>query len=160
MPDLMLPRRLAAAGILTLISVILVTCAGSAAPASESPPSAASPAPADPGPAIDTDALLADGSLEGKVVRVSGFFLAAGDTARLCSVVLESYPPQCGGGTVRITGEVPAAVLSALESTTEPALARATWGQVDVTGVFRGPGVDGLPTIEMTSIEVIPPIER
>ena len=48
--------------------------------------------------------------LDGQPVRVNGFFLATGDTAVLCSVVLESYPPQCGGGTVRLAGEVPADV--------------------------------------------------
>ena len=159
MPALTIARRLAAAGLVALTIAIPAACAGSAAPAFESPPSAASPAPSDPGPAIDTDALLRDGSREGKVVRVSGFFVATGGTARLCSVVLESYPPQCGAGTVRITGEVPAAVLSALESTSDPALARATWGQVEVTGVFRGSDLDGQPSIEITSIEVIPPIK-
>ena len=80
-----------------------------------------------------------------------------GSGAQLCPIVLESYPPQCGGGTVRITGAVPADVLDALDSTTDPGLAQATWGQVEVTGTFRASGADGIPTIELASIRVVAP---
>ena len=149
-------RRWSATGplLLLLLALSLAACgAGSASP-SGTPPSVAPDPPAN---AIGTDALLGDPSLDGQPVRVAGFFLAVGDTAQLCSVVLESYPPQCGGGTVRITGEVPADVLDALDSTNDPGLAQATWGQVEVTGTFRTGGAGGVPTIELASIRVVAP---
>jgi hypothetical protein len=129
-----------------LIALSLAAC-GSA-----TDPSPVPSASADPGVAIDTDTLIADASRDGQPVRVSGFFLATGDTAVLCSLLLESYPPQCGGGTVRLTGEVPADVLAALDSTDDPTLAQVTWGQVVVTGIYRASGPDGQPTIELASI--------
>jgi hypothetical protein len=149
----------AAAGLLAL-AALLAACGGSVADGSPGAqdPSGSPAGSVEPGPAIDTDALLADPSLDGQAVRVNGFFLATGDQAQLCSIVLESYPPQCGGGTVRITGEVPADVLAALDSTNDPALAQATWGQVEVTGTFRATGADGGPTIELGTIAPAPPL--
>ena len=70
------------------------------------------------------------------IVRVKGFLLAIDDGASLCSLVLESYPPQCGGGTVAITGEIRADVVARLDRTSEPGLAQAMWGWVEVTGTF------------------------
>lgn len=144
--------------ILTLalaLAVVVAACGtGAASPAAPSPPATA---PSPPATAIDTDALLGDASLDGRSVRVAGFFLATGDVASLCSVVLESYPPQCGGGTVRITGEVPADVIAALDRTNDPALAQATWGWVEVTGTLRAAGPSGAPTIELASIRVVAP---
>ena len=134
---------------LTLALLIALSLAACASATDPSPPP---PASADPGPAIDTDTLIADPSRDGQLVRVSGFFLATDDTAVLCSLTLESYPPQCGGATVRVTGEVPADVLDALDSTDDPTLAQATWGQVVVTGTYQASGADGQPTIELTSI--------
>ena len=74
------------------------------------------------------------------------------DQARLCSLVLESYPPQCGGAAVNLTGGFPADVLAALESTTEPG--QATWGWADVTGTFT---LAGGPAIEISRIRVDAP---
>lgn len=148
-------RRLAASGAALVLTLILAACGSGATALSVAPP--ASDAPSPPPTAIDTDALLGDASLDGKPVRVAGFFLASDGVAQLCSVVMESYPPQCGGGTVRITGEVPADVLDALDSTNDAALAQATWGQVEVTGTFRTGGAGGLPTIELASIRVVAP---
>jgi hypothetical protein len=139
-----------------LLAVTLLGC-GSAATASVAP---SPPAVTDPGPAIDTDALVAAAATkDGQPVRVKGFFLASGDQARLCAVVLESYPPQCGGGTVAVTGEVPADVLAALEGTNDPALAQATWGWVEVTGLFQasGAGAAGGPSIALSAIRIVAP---
>lgn len=147
--------RLPSLLLLTLaVALVLVACGGAGVSPSV-PPTTDAPSP--PATAIDTDALLGDPALDGQPVRVAGFFLATGDVANLCSVVLESYPPQCGGGTVRITGEVPADVLAALDKTNDPALAQATWGQVEVTGTFRAQGATGVPTIELDSIRVVAP---
>jgi hypothetical protein len=107
------------------------------------------------GPVISVDELLRDVSaMDDARVRVDGFFLATGDRAQLCSVVLESYPPQCGGATVRLTGQVPGDILDALDSTQEPHLAQATWGYVIVAGTFHASGADGLPSLAIEEIEL------
>lgn len=151
-------RRPSATGprllLLMTLSLVLAAC-GTGAGSPTVPPATDAPSP--PATAIDTDALLGDASLDGQPVRVGGFFLATGGIANLCSAVLESYPPQCGGGTVRITGQVPADVLDALDATNDPALAQATWGQVEVTGTFQSAGPGGVPTIELDSIRVVAP---
>jgi len=98
--------------------------------------------------------MAAAADMDGQVVRVAGFFLATGDTAQLCSVVMESYPPQCGGSTIRLTGQVPADVLDGLDRTTEPGLTQATWGWVNVTGTFRASGSDGRPILEIAQVEL------
>jgi hypothetical protein len=139
-----------------LLAVMLLGCGSAATPSVVPSP----PAVTDPGPAIDTDALVAAAATkDGQPVRVKGFFLASGDQARLCSIVLESYPPQCGGGTVAITGEVPADVLAALEKTNDPALAQATWGWVEVTGTFEASGAGGAggPSIALSAIRIAAP---
>jgi len=38
------------------------------------------------------------------VIAVQGFLLDDGTDARLCEVLAESYPPQCGGASIRVTG--------------------------------------------------------
>lgn len=141
---------------LLLAAFVAAACGAGAAP---SAPPSSDPSPSvDPGPAIQADALVAAAAQhDGTVVRATGFFLVADGVAQLCSVVLESYPPQCGDGTLRITGEVPAAVLAALDSTNAPDLAQARWGWVEVVGTFRAQGASGAPTIELTSIEIVQP---
>jgi hypothetical protein len=153
-------RPAATVALAALLTLVVAACGGGMAspPASPAPsaPSASAPAPsADPGAAIDTNALMAAAAdKDGQAVRVTGFFLASGDTAQLCSVVLESYPPQCGGSAIRLTGAVPADVLAGLDKTSEPGLAQATWGWVIVTGTFRASGSDGRPVIEIAQIEL------
>jgi hypothetical protein len=148
-----LPLRRCVSAILfvALMTLVLGACSGAAASPAASQ-AAASPSP-DPGPAITTDELLTNpAAKDGKAVRVTGYFLASGDTAQLCSLLLESLPPQCGGATVRITGEVPADVLALLDKTTEPELKQATWGWVVVVGTFRASGASGQPTIELGQV--------
>lgn len=153
-------RQLAGIVLAALLTPVLVGCGGAVASPSPSPAlSSATPsAPAtsiEPGALIDTEDLLAAAAdQDGQPVRVSGFFLASGDTAQLCSVVMESYPPQCGGSSVRLIGQVPADVLDGLDKTTEPELNQATWGWVNVTGTFRASGSDGGPVIEISQIEL------
>ena len=146
-----LPRRPLGAIALLVLALVVAACAGGAA---SEPPATASDLPAT---VVDLDALVADASLDGKVVTTTGMFLATGETAQLCAITLESYLPQCGGGTVRIVGEVPGDVLAAMDSTAnEPDLAQATWGYVEVTGTYRASGTDGAPTIELGSIALVP----
>ncbi len=153
-------RPLVAVVLAALLPPILVGCGGavtSPPPSlSASPTAPSAPAPSTGGGAlIDTDALMAAAAdRDGQVVRVAGFFLATGDTAQLCSIVMESYPPQCGGATIRLTGQVPADVLDGLDRTTEPGLTQATWGWVNVTGTFRASGSDGRPVLEIAQVEL------
>jgi type IV pilus biogenesis protein CpaD/CtpE len=149
-------RRLAATGFVGVMTLVLAACSGAAAspPASVVPvsPSASAPAQVAPTQAIDVDELLgAAGANDGKLVRVTGNFLADDQTAQLCAVMLESYPPQCGGG-VRLTGQVTGDTLAMLTTTTEPNIKKMWWGYVVVTGTFRASGVDGQPTIELGEV--------
>jgi hypothetical protein len=143
-----------------VLTLTLAACSGAAASPPSSPlpaaPSASAPAPsADPGAAIDVDALLAAAAAkDGQTVRVTGNFLADAGSAQLCAVLMESYPPQCGGG-LRLTGTVPADTLAALETTKEPDLKKMWWGYVTVTGTFRVAGDDGRPTLEIADIELV-----
>jgi hypothetical protein len=142
------PLRRLVAGL--LIAWVLAGCA---APASSSarPPSTAPSAPAT---AINVDALLGGAAgLDGKPVRVKGYVVVTPAGASLCSVLLESYPPQCGGG-VRVTGEIPADVAAGLERTTEPGLAQAMWGWVEVAGTFEA---DGGGSIALSEIRLAAP---
>lgn len=133
---------------LLVLAGLLMGCGGNAAPSGSGPA-----VTAEPGNAVEVPALIADSAgTEGHAVRVSGFFLADGQTARLCEVSLESYPPQCGGRQVRIVGAVPQSVMSALSRTREPELAQATWGWVVVTGTFHATGASGEPTIELAEV--------
>jgi hypothetical protein len=153
-PDPTHARRALALAAALALAIMLAACGATGAGSSQ-PPATASDLPAT---VVDLDALVADASLDGQVVTTQGMFLATGETAQLCAITLESYPPQCGGGTVRIVGEVPADVLAAMDSTAnEPDLAQATWGFVDVTGTYRASGADGQPTIELGSIALVPP---
>ncbi len=153
-------RRSPATLTITLLALVLVACAGSAAspPASQAPgsPSASAPATSgDPGAAIDIESLLGAAAVnDGKLVRVTGNFLADEQTAQLCAVFMESYPPQCGNG-IRLTGEVPAETLAALTTTTEPGIKKMWWGFVTLEGTFRASGDDGKPAIEITDFVLV-----
>jgi hypothetical protein len=145
--------RILPAALAAILFLGIAACGGAS-----QPPAPATPAPsAQPVAVADPDALVRDAAnLDGKPVKVSGFFLASDGKAQLCSLVLESYPPQCGGGAVAITGEVPADVMDALDSTSEPDLAQATWGWVEIVGTFAAAG-DGGPTLAISSIRVAAP---
>jgi len=166
-------RRVGAGALIPLVALVtlLAAACGSSAPSSPpassapggsgapgvSAPPAASPAPStDPGAAIVIDDLLNQvAAKDGQVIRVSGNFLADQENgARLCALMMESYPPQCGGGSIRITGEVPAATLAKLSTTTEPGLHKAWWGYVIASGTFHAAGDDGLPVLELGEIEL------
>jgi hypothetical protein len=54
------------------------------------------------GPALSIDdALAADSDAP---LLVAGNLLALGDDVRLCSALAESFPPQCGGASLRVDG--------------------------------------------------------
>lgn len=63
--------------------------------------------------AVDSGGMVVDGGLTVAealatdatgVIAVKGFVVATGDEVRLCDVLLESYPPQCGGDSVLLDG--------------------------------------------------------
>lgn len=134
--------------IATLV-LLLAACNGSTA--SPEPTTGDLPAPT----LVPIDQLLGDiAGADGSTVAVNGFLLITESGAQLCGIVLESYPPQCGGPTIRVLGEVPAEVLDALDKTAEPGLSQARWGWVDVVGTVDATGADGTPTITIDSIAV------
>jgi hypothetical protein len=56
------------------------------------------------GPAMSVSDALTHGPTD-DVVAVSGFlFVDADDTAVLCEMILESFPPQCGGEEIAVEG--------------------------------------------------------
>ena len=129
-----------------LAALILAACGSATTP---------SAAPSAPAAAIDVDALVADAAtLDGRTVRVKGYLLATDAGATMCSLLLESYPPQCGGG-VELTGEIPGDVVAGLDKTTEPDLAQAMWGWVEVVGTLDASG--GAPTIDLSEIRLAVP---
>jgi hypothetical protein len=139
------------------LTLILAACSAAAVspPASPAPSPSSVPSASAPSAAIDVDALLADAiAKDGQTVRVTGNFLADAGQAQLCALLMESYPPQCGGG-LRLTGPVPADTLAALETTKEPNLKKMWWGYVTVTGTFRATGDDGRPTLEIADVELV-----
>jgi hypothetical protein len=70
-------------------------------------PSGGSDGPADPSATLSVAEVLAAGTIDGPfVVRGYLFVDAAGD-AVLCDMILESYPPQCGGSSIPVSGPLP-----------------------------------------------------
>ena len=137
-----------------LIAFLLAACGSATSPPPSAPP-ALSPAPSPPAAAIDVDALVAGAAgLDGRPVRVKGFLLVTDAGASMCSLLLESYPPQCGGG-VQVTGEIPADVAAGLEKTTDPGLAQAMWGWVEAAGTFEAS--DGGGSIALSEIRLAAP---
>lgn len=138
--------RPALAAFLALFAVLVLTGCGSSG-ATAAPPSAAPSAPTfdDPGSLIGG---IAD--VDGSTVAVRGFLIATEQGAQLCGIVLESYPPQCGGPTLAVTGEVPQDVLDGLDTTSEPDLTKAWWGWVSVTGTVTAG--DGAPSIAISEV--------
>jgi hypothetical protein len=54
------------------------------------------------GPGISIDEAIAS-DLDGALL-VNGNLLAQGEEIRLCSALAESFPPQCGGSSLRVEG--------------------------------------------------------
>lgn len=134
-----------------LLTIILVACSGGAAPPASDAPTGAPPAP------LTFDGLVSQlTDLDGSDVLVTGFLLVADGRAQLCGVLLESYPPQCGQVTLRVLGEVPAAVLDGLDTTNVGDPRAASWGLVQIGGVVDAGG--DAPTITIKSIRIADPL--
>jgi hypothetical protein len=143
---------LALPALVAIVLLVLAGCGGSSS--SAAPTTGDLPAPATP-VAVGIDDLLADiAAADGTTVTVQAFLLITGDSAQICGIVLESFPPQCGGPTIRVLGEVPADVVDSLDRTDDPTLAQARWGWADITGTVDATGADGTPSITVESIAI------
>ena len=75
---------------------------------------------------------------EGSEVTVSGFLIAdRGGNTRLCSGLLESFPPQCGGDRIDLLGFDASSVPNSKtpQRPSEIQTARWTNSQITVTGI-------------------------
>ena len=132
-----------------LLAVVLALAAaacgggssGDAAPA----PSAGSPIP---GGGLTIEEAIAS-TLEGPLM-VKGYLVAPeGGPVRLCSALLESYPPQCGEPSLVVEG-LDLATVEGLTSTSEPDLAQVTWSDAEIS--ILGDVEDGVITVSQTSL--------
>lgn len=63
----------------------------------------------EPMPPVDTLSVadvLAAGNIDGRFVIAGFVFVDADGSARICDAILESYPPQCGGDSIPLTGDL------------------------------------------------------
>lgn len=149
--DLSAPRAAIAATLVAVLTVILVACSGTGS----SPSGVLTSVPPASATAVTLDALLSTpADHDGQVVTVKGTLIASETEAELCDIVMESYPPQCGP-SIRLEGLVPEGVVDQLDQTTEPDLAQAMWGFVEITGTFDADGANG-PTLTIDTISVVP----
>lgn len=87
-----------------------------------------------PGEPVTVEEALASGD---GAAAVRGFLIDEQGQVRLCDAVMESYPPQCGGASLQVTG---VDVASLDGATTEGEI---SWvDQVVVTGTLTGDTLD------------------
>lgn len=89
--------------------------------------------PITPSTTVSVTELLAAGSIDGPFVVTGFLFVDAEGNAVLCEAIAESYPPQCGGQSIDIAGEIPAEA----DLTTDQGV---TWSDnpVELEGTFDG----------------------
>ena len=88
---------------------------------------------------------------EGSEVTVSGFLIADRDgNTRLCSALLESFPPQCGGDRIDLLGLDASSVpnTSTPQGSSEIRTARWTNSPITVTGIK---GIGGLVEVRLSN---------
>jgi len=92
--------------VILIALLLLAACATSATPSASANPwtlVVADGAPGD-GPGMSVADALAHGPSD-DLVSVSGaLFVAPDGTVRLCDAIAESFPPQCGGASIVVTG--------------------------------------------------------
>jgi hypothetical protein len=104
-----------------VLALVLPACAAAATTSTSSGDAS--------GPAITVDQLVARSS--DTPIVVQGLLISHDGVVRLCAAVLESFPPQCGGESVELTGLDPASVPGV---TTEQGV---TWKEGAVVQVQR-----------------------
>ena len=135
--------------VLALLALVLAVAAACGEGSSDSgggaaPPSAGTPIP---GGGLSIDEAIAS-TLEGPLA-VKGYVVAPeGGAVMLCSALLESYPPQCGGSSLVIEG-LDLSTVEGLTKTSDPELAQVTWSDAEVS--LLGTVEDGVLTVSTTS---------
>lgn len=84
---------------------------------------------------------------EGEVVWTSGFLIAdTGGSMRLCSLLLESFPPQCGGERIELFGFDVGTVPDTQSAQNTGEIQTLTWTnhQITVTGNRTSEGLEGV----------------
>jgi hypothetical protein len=76
---------------------------------------------------------------------VTGSLLANGDDVRLCAALAESFPPQCGGGSIAVVG----LDLDSLDGLTTEG--DVTWSDLPIT--VEGVLADGTLTVDENASE-------
>jgi predicted small lipoprotein YifL len=90
-----------------------------------------------------------DSTLEGPLA-VKGYIVAPeGEPVRLCTALLESYPPQCGEPSLVVEG-LDLSTVEGLITPTEPEYAHTSWTDAEVS--LLGEVENGVVTISETSI--------
>lgn len=87
-----------------------------------------------------SEALVTDAT---GVLAVQGFIVDDGTTARFCEALAESFPPQCGGATIEVTGYE--TTIDPDDLTTDQGV---TW--TDFSVVLFGDLVDGTLIVDPT----------
>lgn len=118
---------------------------GASADTGSAPPSAGA---AIPGGGLTIEQAIAS-TLEGPLM-VRGYLVAPeGGPVRLCSALLESYPPQCGEPSLVVEG-LDLATVESLAQTSEPDLAQVTWSDAEIS--ILGDVEDGVIAVSRASI--------
>jgi hypothetical protein len=88
--------------------------------------------PVQPVDSLSVADVLAAGTIDGSFVIRGYVFVAADGSARICDAILELYPPQCGGDSIALAGD-----LSVFELTTDQDV---TWSDAPlrIEGTFDG----------------------
>ncbi|MDO8551626.1 MAG: hypothetical protein Q7S03_03030 [bacterium] len=86
---------------LALLGLVLTLGVAACGGGSEQKPVSASGMPIAGGGLSVSEALASD--LDGPLL-VKGYVVVAGGETRLCEALAESFPPQCGGASVRLEG--------------------------------------------------------
>lgn len=101
-------------------------------PNAEEPATDASDEPITPSDSLSPSQVLAAGSIDGSFVVEGYLFVDADGNAQLCEMILESYPPQCGGDSLPVAGD-----LSTIELSSDQGLSW-TDSPVALEGSFDG----------------------
>jgi hypothetical protein len=120
----------------------LAGCGGTATQDSTQPSGNGGSSAIAAGPGLSIDQAIA--STDKGPLLVNGSVLADGSGVRFCSALAESYPPQCGGSSLRIEG-LKLAEVDGLETASG-----VSWssGPVQLLGTVE----DGVLTVSTTSL--------
>jgi hypothetical protein len=144
------------AGIVGVASlVVIVLACGSGAGPDEAPipasPTAGGATPTASNPPTSTEIGRALEAAEGSEVTVSGHLIADSDgNARLCGVLAESLPPQCGGDRIDLLGFDASSVPNSKTPQRPSEIQTARWTDrlITVTGIK---GIGGLAEVRLSS---------